>query len=331
MKSHCILLRFLWILSCAPLLSLGCFSPSKEAGSPVHPQTPRYAIFSAFGPETLANERVFLGNHRPDKVQWINGVQCKWVRYSGHDLVLLPSGVSMVNAAMTTQWAIDRLGVTTVFFAGVAGGINPSHGVGDVVVPERWAHHSEAAYFNPNPTGDGYRFDAGFRQKYENFGFIFPVDPHVIREGDSAVHAIDSFAADPRLLEFARSAVSGLPVFRYADHDCSVKVAGTGVSGPVFCDNRAYREWAFRVWKAECLDMESTAVAQVCWANHVPFLIVRSLSDLAGGQDGQNPEEINEPVVAQHASEVVAAILRAIPPDSKNRASLRAGSGVIRR
>ena len=224
----------------------------------------------------------------------------------------------MVNAAMTTQWAIDRLGVTTVFFAGVAGGINPSHGVGDVVIPERWAHHSEAAYFNPYPDGRGYRFDTGFRQKYENFGFIFPVDLHVVREGDSEVHSVDSFAADPRLLEFARIAISGLRVFNDADHACAVTVGGTGVSGPVFCDNRAYREWAFRVWKAECLDMESTAVAQVCWANHVPFLIVRSLSDLAGGQEGQNPEEINEPVVAQHASEVVAAILRVIPADSKN-------------
>ncbi len=318
MKSLWILPRFPWILPWVLLLSGGCISPTKEADLPAAPQTPRYAVFSAFGPETLANQRTFLGNHRPDKVQWINGVQCQWVRYSGHDLVLLPSGVSMVNAAMTTQWAIDRLGVTTILFAGVAGGINPSHGVGDVVVPERWAHHSEAAYFNPDPDGKGYRFDPGFRQKYENFGFIFPVDLHVVREGDLEVHSVDSFAADTRLLEFARSAVSGLPVFRHADHVCSVTVGGTGVSGPVFCDNRAYREWAFRVWKAECLDMESTAVAQVCWANHVPFLIVRSLSDLAGGQEGQNPEEINEPVVAQHASEVVAAILRAIPADSKN-------------
>ncbi len=294
----------------------GCSTRSGQSDSHAHHQAPLYAIFSAFGPETRANEGTFMGDRPPERVRRVNGVPCHFVRYAGHDLVLLPSGVSMVNAAMTTQWAIDRLGVTTVFFAGVAGGINPSHGVGDVVIPERWAVHAEAAYFNPQPDGKGYRFDSGFQQKYENFGFIFPVDVQVIREGDSMVHAVDSFPADPRLLAFARRAVPGLPGFTYAGRECRIEVGGTGISGSVFCDNRAYREWAFRVWHAECLDMESAAVAQVCWANHVPFVIARSLSDLAGGQEGQNPEAVNEPIVARHASEVVAAILRAIPPDS---------------
>jgi adenosylhomocysteine nucleosidase len=78
-------------------------------------------------------------------------------------------------------------------------------------------------------------------------------------------------------------------------------------------DNREYRKWAFRVWHADCLDMESTAIAQVCWANRRPFLIVRSLSDLAGGQDGINDADHTEVPVARHASLVLREIVRRLP------------------
>ena len=78
--------------------------------------------------------------------------------------------------------------------------------------------------------------------------------------------------------------------------------------GPVFLDNAAYREWVFRVWQARCTDMESTALAQVAWANRKPILIVRGLSDLAGAQKGTNPIDANEAGV----SEIAARVLRQI-------------------
>jgi len=65
----------------------------------------------------------------------------------------------------------------------------------------------------------------------------------------------------------------------YAGREVQASGGGNGISGHVLMDNREYRKCAFRVWKADCLDMESTAIAQVCWANRKPFLIVRSLSD----------------------------------------------------
>ena len=77
-------------------------------------------------------------------------------------------------------------------------------------------------------------------------------------------------------------------------------------------DNRDYRKWAFRVWNADCLDMESTAIGQVCWANRKPFLIVRSLSDLAGGQDGVNAADTTGGPVSRHASLVLREVIRAM-------------------
>lgn len=51
------------------------------------------------------------------------------------------------------------------------------------------------------------------------------------------------------------------------------------------------------------------AIAQVCWTNQKPFLIVRSLSDLAGGQDGANPIDQTEKQVAS-AAIVLREIIR---------------------
>jgi adenosylhomocysteine nucleosidase len=59
--------------------------------------------------------------------------------------------------------------------------------------------------------------------------------------------------------------------------------------------------------------MESTAIAQVCWANKMPFLIVRSLSDLAGGQEGVNAADTTEVPISKHAAVVLREIIKAMP------------------
>lgn len=82
----------------------------------------------------------------------------------------------------------------------------------------------------------------------------------------------------------------------------------------MFCDNAEYRKWVFDVWKAECLDMESTAIAQVCWENKKPCLIVRGLSDLAGGQAGSNQMDEYLKAAADHSATVLVKILQNFDP-----------------
>ncbi len=123
----------------------------------------------------------------------------------------------------------------------------------------------------------------------------------------------ETFDADPQLLAIAQKAIHHVPPIQLGSRKAELTVGGNGISGLVFLDNRQYRQWAFRVWKADCLDMESTAIAQVCWANRTPFLIVRSLSDLAGGQEGINDADRTERPVSRHASLVLREILRRLP------------------
>lgn len=308
MPSSC---AILWIA----LLLTACSTPRPPAPRAERRGSSRalIAVMGAYGPELAANDAVFSEAATSVASERVNGLEFRRIRFAGHDLLLFPSGVSMVNAAMNTQLAIDRFGVTHVLFAGIAGGINPERHIGDVVIPERWHHHSEAAYLNPASDGKGYVIPKYFKAPHENFGFIFPDHVWAIRDGMKEPERQASFAADPGLLDIARKAVGKAPRMEFRGRVAEVHVGGDGIAGPVFMDNREYRRWAFRVWKAECLDMESTAIAQVCWANRVPFLIIRSLSDLAGGQEGMNDADFTEGPVARHAALILREVIRGIP------------------
>ena len=179
------------------------------------------------------------------------------------DLLLFPSGVSMVNAAMTTPLALDRLPISHVLSAGIAGGIDPAHPIGDVVIADRWFHHSEAAHLDPKSDGACYVKPDDLRPPHENFGSMFPDHVRAVRDGMEEPQRQAFFPADPSLLDAAKRAVATVPPMTYAGREVQVSVGGNGISGPVSMDNREYRKRAFRVWKAGCLDMESTAIAQV--------------------------------------------------------------------
>jgi nucleoside phosphorylase len=56
-----------------------------------------------------------------------------------------------------------------------------------------------------------------------------------------------------------------------------------GVSANVFVNNRAYRDHLKSKFDATPTDMESVAVALVCFQQKIPFIAIRALSDLAGG------------------------------------------------
>lgn len=222
---------------------------------------------------------------------------------------MFQTGVSLVNAAHRLQIALDHFPITHLLFAGVAGGTDPAFHIGDVVIPESWAYHSESVYLNEDGRG-GYVVPPYFRPSYENFGIMFPDDVSVAtaRSADARPAKIARFTADGGMLAAAAKAVPSIPTMRKAGRAITINVGGVGVSGPVFLDNAKYREWVFRVWKARCVDMESAALAHVAYANGTPFLIVRGLSDLAGGQRGANPIDDNEAAV----SEIAARVLRKI-------------------
>lgn len=275
----------------------------------------RIALVGAFQGELEAIME-FMKPHNIEDEIMINGMRFYLGTAHGKPVVFFKTNTSTINAAMTTQLAFSNFNITTLLFAGIAGGINPALEKGDVSIPQRWYYHAQGAYYNNESEEEGYVLREGSenRHPYGNFGMFFPSNVSTIRSGEEENVRKPFFEADPDLLTVAKQVSefiqkdNGVSLRNGSGALATIKVEGSAVAGPVFMDNSEYREFVFETFGADCLDMESTAIGHVCWANLVPFLIVRSLSDLAGGQEGEN--EIAE--YAEQAKHNAAKVLNAI-------------------
>ena len=64
----------------------------------------------------------------------------------------------------------------------------------------------------------------------------------------------------------------------------SINDAKKGViaSGDIFCTDLKMSEKINQKFNALCVEMEGASIAQVCFLSHIPFLIIRSISDVPG-------------------------------------------------
>ncbi len=273
--------------------------------------TPRLAIISAFQPE----EDAFLSVVQGAKRYQVNGRTVTMGKLGGRNVVIFLSGTSMVNAAMNTQAVLDHFHITGIVFSGVAGGVNPSLHIGDVVVPQAWAEYQEQVF--ARETFD-HSWDVGYHSRqYGNYGMMFPQAARITRVGSPDQESEQFwFAADPNLLKIARQAAQQVQLDRCPTlGPClaqlpRVIVGGRGVSGATFVDNAAYRQWVWNTFQADALDMESAAVAHVAYTSGVPFIAFRSLSDLAGGGPGSNEIPMFLMVAANNSSKLVIEFLK---------------------
>lgn len=275
-------------------------------------ETPRIAVMSAFAPEWVALQEALS-----DRVDYtLNGITFASGTIEGKPVILFLTGVSMVNAAMTSQLAIDHFNIESIVFSGIAGGVDPSRHIGDVVVPAQWGQYLDVILAREV---DGDFVPPPFLEApYPNFGMIFPQNVTVATDGAEPEDRF-WFPVDAKLLAVAEAVAAELdlsdcvPENRCLTHDPGIFVGGNGVSGAAFVDNAAFREYAFETFEAQVLDMESAAVAHVAYANDVPFIAFRSLSDLAGGGEGANEMATFMGLASANSAAVVKAFLAALP------------------
>lgn len=275
---------------------------------------PRIAVMSAFPPEWQTLRAAVASPAAHD----VNGSTFVAGELEGHDVVLFLSGVSMVNAAMTTQQAIDRFRVRLIVFSGIAGGVDPALNIGDVVVADRWAQYLDAVYARQTP--DGYSPPPFLETPFANYGMIHPRVIDVTRAGANGPVKKFWFDVDADLLGTARAAAANVDLAACAAaNEClsrapRIVVGGSGVSGSAFVDNADFRAYVFDTFGATVLDMESAATAHVAFNNRLPFIAFRSLSDLAGGGGGENELGTFFRLASRNSAAVVRAFLRALPP-----------------
>ena len=273
----------------------------------------RVAVVSAFAAELV----VLRSELDSPVVHSINGVEFVTGILEGQRVVLFLSGVSIVNAAMTMQLALDHFPIDRIVFSGIAGGVDPALHIGDVVIADRWGQYLEMLF--AREVEGGWAKPPFFEYPFANFGMMFPRSVTVQREGVDSPETRFWFPVDGALLAHARTALADVALDRcLKDGTClqrtpKVVIGGPGVSGGAFIDNAAFRAYTFNTFGARVLDMESAAVAHVAYTNDVPFIAVRSLADLAGGGEGENQIEVFLGLAAGNSAVVVRALLRGMP------------------
>ena len=170
----------------------------------------------------------------------INDIEC----------VLVKCGVGKVNAARTTQILIDNMKVDYIFNVGVAGGIDESLKVGDIVIGEKLVQHD----FDVTP----FDYDKG---QIPNVGKYVEADEYLIKIAEKSLNGAKK---------------------------------GNIASGDIFVTESWMSEKINKKFKALCVEMEGAAIAHVCYLCHIPFLIIRSISDIPNNDNVITYEEFVE-------------------------------------
>lgn len=296
------------VLAC---LSLVTFALPMAAQAQRLDDTPRTVVMTAFAPEYAALEGAVTAPHA-----WtINGQTFLTGTLSGKPVVLMQSGVSVVNAAMNTQLVLDRFAVRRIVFSGIAGGVDPDLAIGDVIVPDQWGQYLEASFARATP--QGWQPPETIQGAPPAWTFIYPRGTTVTRAGTPPTRLF-TIPADPALIALARKVVPTIMLSACVEKAClprapRVVVGGVGVTAGIYADNAQYRQYLFTAWHARVLDMESAAVVQVAYANSVPAIVFRSLSDLAGGDADENRMNTFMHLASVNSARVVQTFLAALP------------------
>lgn len=304
-----ILTRFLGFLALLTLIATS--SHGAESARPASGSTT--AVLCAFEPEWQALVGLVKHPHSRD----IQGMKLVSGTLEGQPVVLMMSGIGMVNAALNTQMLIDRYRVRRIVFSGIAGGLDPDLSIGDVIVPDRWIESMEMVMARATPNGFKAPEWMPGMTNMPGYGMMLPQG---VRVGNAhhAEEYHDSFAVDPDLLAVARAAVGGLTLKTCTaanvclDKAPKVITGGIGLTSPAFVDNKEYREYLHANFHAAVTDNESAAVAQVAFRNEIPVIIFRSVSDLAGGDASTNQMRTFMQLAADNSATVVTSFLRAL-------------------
>lgn len=170
----------------------------------------------------------------------------------GKDIVGVVCGIGKVNSAICTQVLISEFKCTHIINSGVAGGIDENVKFKDVVIANDLIQHD----FNVC-----------------NFGYRLGEIPNI---------GTYSFKCDNSLINLSKSVCENIS---NTGIDFKFHV-GRIITGDQFISDDKISNKLKNDFNALACEMESGAIAQTCYLNNIPYIIIRSISDNGGNIAG---------------------------------------------
>ena len=166
------------------------------------------------------------------------------------DVVLVRSPMGKVNNAITAQALISHDSVKSVVSIGPAGAIDKRLNIGDAIVAT-----------------EVYQHDFG---TFKPYGFLWG-------------RVSDGTSWDEPGYTLADKGLRELALLCAKDRSKSQNriIEGVIVTGDQFISSQDKKEWLFKKFRAMAVDMGAASIAQVCYANRVPYCILRIITDKA--------------------------------------------------
>ncbi|MFS0644177.1 5'-methylthioadenosine/S-adenosylhomocysteine nucleosidase [Siminovitchia sp. 179-K 8D1 HS] len=217
-------------------------------------------------------EEVALLRNKMDnaKTDVIGGFEFTEGLLEGKEAVLLKSGIGKVNAAMSAAILLEKYKPDLVINTGSAGGYNPDLNIGDLVISDEVRHHDVDA---------------------TAFGYEYGQVPQMPA----------AYKADPALMEAALKAAEKIMGIRTEQG-----LIATGDSFMSDPEKVAFVRGKFPDLQA--VEMEGAAIAQAAFQFKTPFVIIRSLSDIAGKKSEISFDQFIEKASANSAALVIEMI-----------------------
>ncbi|WP_031526576.1 5'-methylthioadenosine/adenosylhomocysteine nucleosidase [Dyadobacter crusticola] len=240
-------------------------------------------ILGAFPPE-LVHLRANLVNAKDTVIRsarFITG------QLRGKNVVLAQTGVGKVNAAITTTLMLEHFNPKQVIFSGIAGAVDPALRPGDIVIGTDITYHDFGAVKD-----DAMEYWA---TKNPLTNVANPV----------------TFKCDPALIATATEVSKGLTfqqIQRKSGNRLPAVKQGVIVTGDVFVSSKKITDRLLKDLKAAATEMEGAAVAQTCYQQSVPFLIIRSMSDNANENAKDDMGNFYD-IAATNAATLVMAVV----------------------
>lgn len=188
----------------------------------------------------------------------------------GKDVVAVVCGIGKVNSAVCTQILVSEYNVDKVINVGVAGGIGKEIYPGDIVVAENLVQHD----MDTTAFGD----KVGQIPRLDTF----------------------DFKCDKELISIAKKACEAIPELN--------SFVGRIASGDQFVADIEKIQWLDKEFGAISCEMEGASIAQVCYLNSIPFVVIRSISDNANNGAHMDYEKF-VPVAVKNSTKILKQML----------------------
>lgn len=188
-----------------------------------------------------------------------------------NEIVAVIGGIGKVNSAICAQILIDDFKVDNIINVGIAGGTGLNVMPGDMVIADNLVQHD----IDTSAFGD----ELGQVSRVNTFDF--PCDKVLINKAFNACMEMEK-------------------------HKCFV---GRIATGDQFINDTEKLRWINEKFGALACEMEGGSIAQVCYLNSIPFVVIRSISD--NGNVGVHMDyEKFKPIAIENSTKILISMLK---------------------